>query len=195
MASDFDKFNAGQMSDNNYDAFSAGVELGGLRNASQIKTLIGYLVKKVDSPIQRSKIVGILQIHGIANYFTSSEALEELVESGCIECNDDGMLSITEKGKIALFELEDELPKSVREKALNDAIRLQTMERRESENKIDIEYLEKGANVTFTICNGDDTLMKLTVYAADDNQISLVKSNFLKDPVSLYAGIVSTLFA
>ena len=56
------------------------------------------------------------------------------------------------------------------------------------------EFLEKGVNITFTLMNGDEVLMKLTVYAADENQVDSIKNNYLKDPAGLYAGIVSKLF-
>ena len=38
-----------------YDTFSEGVETGGLRNTAQIKTLICYIINKVNSPVTREK--------------------------------------------------------------------------------------------------------------------------------------------
>ncbi|MBQ6265664.1 MAG: DUF4364 family protein [Clostridia bacterium] len=177
-----------------YDTFSEGVETGGLRNTAQIKTLICYIINKVNSPVTREKIGEIFQIHGLANYFAVSEALENLISSGKIRCDSDGVLSLTPESLTALFELEKEIPKSVREKAIGDAVMLETMERRMAETKIETEYLEKGANITFTLMNGEEILMKLTVYAADENQVDSIKNNYLKDPAGLYAGIVSKLF-
>lgn len=177
-----------------YDTFSEGVELGGLRNSAQIKTLICYIVNKINTPVKREKIGEIFQIHGLANYFAVSEALEELIASGNLRSDAQGVLSLTPESMKALFELEKEIPKSVREKALGDAVMLETLERRKSETKIETEYLEKGANITFTLMNGEEILMKLTVYAADENQVESIKNNYLKDPAGLYAGIVSKLF-
>ncbi|MBQ8945037.1 MAG: DUF4364 family protein [Clostridia bacterium] len=177
-----------------YDTFSEGVELGGLRNTAQIKTLICYIVKKINTPLRREKIGEIFQLHGIANYFAVSQALEELISAGSLKCDADGVLSLTPQSLSALYELEKEIPKSVREKALEDAVMLETMERRKSETKIETEFLEKGVNITFTLMNGDEVLMKLTVYAADENQVDSIKNNYLKDPAGLYAGIVSKLF-
>ena len=178
----------------NYDTFSEGVELGGLRNTAQIKTLICYIVNKMNTPVKQEKIGEIFQLHGLANYFAVSEALEELISSGSLRCGSDGVLSLTPESLSALFELEKEIPRSVREKALGDAVMLETIERRKAETRIDTEYLEKGANITFTLMNGDEILMKLTVYAADENQADSIKNNYLKDPAGLYAGIVSKLF-
>ena len=36
-----------------YDAFDAGIELGGLRNRDDIRLLICYLLKSVDAPMTR----------------------------------------------------------------------------------------------------------------------------------------------
>lgn len=194
-----DEYIESPVSENNdvlegYDAFSAGVELGGLRNTAQIKILIGFLVKSMESPMTRDKIIEALQVHGLANYFDLSQAVEEMIKIGSLKCDENSNLTITQKGRDAVAALENEIPRTVREKALNDAIKLQTRERRENENKVSVERLEKGANVTFSLHNGDDVLMKLTVYAADDYQVEKIKTNFYKDPVSLYANIVASLF-
>ncbi len=191
-------FTGGENADplNSYNAFSQGVELGGLRNTAQIKILMGFIVKSIKGAIKRDKMVEILQLHGLANYFEASQALEELISGGSLALDEENGLWITPKGMAAVNELESEIPRSVRERALNDAIRLRILEKRENENKnnIEVEYLDSGANVTFTVVNGDDVLMKLTVYAADEYQVEKIRDNFLKDPVSIYAGIVSALF-
>ena len=178
----------------NYDTFSEGVEFGGLRNTAQIKTLICYIINKISTPVTREKISEVFQVHGLANYFAVSEALEDLISAGNLKCDADGILSLTPESLNALFELEKEIPKSVREKAIGDAVMLETLERRKSETIIETEKYENGVNITFTLMNGKNTLMKLTVYAADENQVESIKNNYLKDPAGLYAGIVSKLF-
>lgn len=177
-----------------YDAFTAGIQPGGLRNTAQIKILIGFIVKNLECRVERNKLLQVLSIHGIANYFEISQALDEMIESGNLRCDENKKLSITDKGRIAVSELEGEIPRSVRERALSDVLRRCTIERRESETKIEVEQLEKGANVSFTVSSGSDVLMRLTVFAADDFQVEKIRNNFLKDPVSLYAGIVTSLF-
>lgn len=178
-----------------YDAFSAGVEPGGLRNTAQIKMLIGFIVKSLDRPIEKSRLVEALQLHGLANYFDASQALSDQLDCGNLVSDENGLLSITEKGRLAVNELENDIPRSVREKALDDAIKLQTLERRKSENKITVVPNGDGYNVTFEIFDRETLLLRLSVYAADRFQVDSIKANYLKDPVSLYSGIVASLFS
>ena len=52
-----------------YDAFSAGVETGGLINTTQIRALICYLIRNLDYPLSGEQIREVLQEQEIANYF------------------------------------------------------------------------------------------------------------------------------
>lgn len=179
------------MADN--DTFTAGVEFGGLRTRQEIKVLICFLLESLDKPLSKEQLNEIMQTQGIANYFEVNQALEELIEGGTAEVKDGELLMLTEKGRDATPVLENDLPKTVREKALNAAINLQTKARRARENKIEVEKLDIGYNVTFTIFDKEDVLMRLTVYVADFAQVETVKQGFLNDPVSLYSGIIAAL--
>ena len=115
--------------DNQFDAFSAGVEPGGLRNTTQIKILITFIVSRLKDPIKDSAMLEALQVHGLANYFEASQALDELLTNGNLT-ESDGTLYITPKGELSVAELSEELPRSVKETALADAINLQILEKR-----------------------------------------------------------------
>ena len=178
-----------------FDAFDAGIELGGLRSKDDIKLLVCYIVKSVDS-LTKSVLNETMQENGLANYFEVNSALSELVKYGNITIDysdEDELLHITESGRQAADTLETNLPKTVREKAINSAIRLMTLAKRQQENKIDVEKTDRGYNVTFTLQDGADELMKLTVYASDSMQVEIIKQNFLNDPVKLYSSILSVL--
>lgn len=179
-----------------YDALSAGVEPGGLTNRTDIKILVCYVIKSLDAPVSKQQLNEILQEEGLANYFEVNQAIGELVSQGNLDCKieeSEEMLYITEKGYDAANSLETGLPRSVREKAINSAIRIITLARRKRENKVDVEKTNEGYNVTFYLGNGDDMLMKLTVFVADMIQVETVKKNFFEDPVKLYSGIIASL--
>lgn len=179
--------------DNQFDAFSAGVEPGGLRNTTQIKILITFVVSRLKEPIKDTSLFEALQIHGLANYFEATQALDELLTNGNLT-EADGMLYITPKGELSVSELAEELPRSVKETALADAINLQLLEKREGENTVEIEPVDNGFNVTFKIIHKNSVLMSLTVYAADAEQAQMLKHNFLKDPSRLYSTVITSLF-
>lgn len=180
-----------------FDAFDGGIEFGGLRNRDEIKLLICYLVKSVDSPITKSILNEAMQENGLANYFEVNGALAELMKGGNISSEfteDDELLFISDSGRDAAELLETSLPKTVREKAINSAIRLMTIAKRERENKIDVEKLESGGfNVTFTLFDMKDELMKLTIFVSDSMQVETVKKNYLDDPIKLYSNILAAL--
>lgn len=182
---------------NEYDTFSAGVEIGGLRSKKDIMLLICYMLKTVDRPLSKAKINDIIQNKGIANYFDVVQSISELVSNGNLisEYDDESeeILTISEKGKAATKELEDTLPRTVREKVVGAVVEAMTRERRERENHVVTEKISGGYNVTFSLSDKDDVLMKLTVFAVDSEQVETIKRGFTDDPVRLYSGIIAAL--
>ena len=179
-----------------YDAFDEGIEPGGLRSRNEIKVLVCYLLKSIEQPISKQLINEILQENSLANYFEINQAVSDLVRAGSLEeaaQEGDTVYRVTDQGRSAAQTLEVNLPRSVREKAVNAAIRLRTRAKREQENRIDIEKLENGYHVTFTIYDSTDELLKLTIFVADSMQVETVRKNFLNDPVKLYSNIIASL--
>ncbi len=179
------------------DAWNLGIEPGGLTSKTEIKLLICYLLKSLDAPLSKLQLSDIIQGEGLANYFELIQALDELIRDDNVRMDLDGtdeILTVTIKGIEAVKNLEmDFLPRSVKEKAVNTAIRLQTLARREKENKIEVEKLENGFNVTFFFGDEKNQLMKLTIYVADEIQVETVRKNFLDDPIKLYSEIITSL--
>lgn len=174
-----------------YDAFSAGVEPGGLRNRNEIKVLIAFLLKNTERGLSRRQLMEVIQREGLANYFEASQALESLIEGGSVEVDksdDDELLSLTAAGKTA-SNIEDELPRAVRDKALATAEELLKQERRMKETPVEIIPLENGCNVRFTF----NDLMTLTLYVADMEQAQSVRDKILADPESLYSAVIEQL--
>lgn len=180
-----------------YDAFDAGIELGGLRNRDDIRLLVCYLLKSVDAPMTRQMLNDAMQEDGLANYFEVGQAIEELLKTGNITADiadDEEVLSVTNKGREAAELLQTSLPRTVREKAVNSAIRLTTRAKIERENKIEVKKEENGGyNITFTLFDRDTELMKLSIFVADSLQLEQVKQNFIDDPVKVYSTIITSL--
>lgn len=181
-----------------FDAFDAGIELGGLRNRDEIRLLVCYLLKAIDQPILKSQMNDAMLENGLANYFEINQATAELLKQGSIDMtldeNGEELYTVTARGKNIAETLETSLPKTVRERAVNSAIKLMTLAKRMRENKVTTEALPGGGyNVTFALESGEDTLMKLTVFVADSMQLEEVKRNFLEDPVKLYSSIITAL--
>ncbi len=182
-----------------FDAFNAGVKEGGLRNRSEIRLLVCYLLRAIDRPVPKNLLVDAVLRERLANYFELNEAIDELLKSGNIDRDiqdEDEVLTVTARGRESAELLETTLPRSVREQAVNSAIKLMTLARNKRENKILTEQLSDGGyNVTFILGDEQNELMRLTVYVADRMQVEVVKNNFLEDPVKLYSSIIAALTA
>ena len=180
-----------------YDAFDAGIELGGLRNRDDIRLLVCYLLKSVDSPMTRQMLNEAMQEDGLANYFEVGQAIEELLKTANITADimgDDEVISVTQKGREAAEMLQTSLPRTVRERAVNSAIRLITKARVERENKIEVKKEENGGYIiTFSLFDKNTQFMKLSVYVCDSLQLEQVKQNFINDPVKVYSSIITSL--
>ena len=170
-----------------YDAFDAGIELGGLRSRDDIRLLICYLLKSVDAPMTREMLNDAMQEDGLANFFEVGQAIEELLKTGNITADildEDEVITVTEKGREAAELLQTSLPRTVREKAVNSAIRLVTRAKVERENKIEVRKEDDGGyTITFTLFDRGTELMKLSIYVVDSLQLEQVKQNFINDPV------------
>ncbi len=181
-----------------YDAFTQGIKPGGLRSKNEIKLLICYLICKLDDGISKNQLNEILTGEELANYFEINEALAEVIKNGNIRIeytDDDEVLYPTDLGKNNTSELENTLPYSVRETALNAALEMKTKLRREQENKIEIQPCDNGYNITISIMDNDDKLLSVSLLVADSDQADHVKEKFLQDPVKMYSTIVALLMA
>ncbi len=179
-----------------FDAFDAGIELGGLRKREDIRLLVCYLLKTIDKPIEKEQLNKALLENGLANYFEINQAVSELLANGSIDMviyNDEECYRILQDGKEIAENLETSLPKTVRERAVNSAIKLMTLKEVERENEIKIEKAEDGYNVTFHLKSGNAELMKLTLLVGDSMQVESVRKNYLEDPIKVYSSIITAL--
>lgn len=178
------------------NAFSEGIAPGGLREKSEIKLLLCYLLKTLDKGLTRAQISEILQEYPIANYFEVNEALSDLVKSGTIEtavAENDEVFSITHRAKVEVADIERALPKSIREKAVAAGICVLNRDKIKSECEFKAEERDGGYRVTFTFNDVGIELMSLSVFVADLSQVELVKKNFFEGAVSIYSNIISSL--
>ena len=67
------------------DAFSAGVEPGGLWHKNDIRILLCYILSSVPGPLARQDLTQIIQEKGLANYFEVEDALASLAAADAAE--------------------------------------------------------------------------------------------------------------
>ena len=175
------------------NAFSAGVEPGGLYSRDDIELLICYMLMSVEEPIPRETVPEILAGNGMANFFESGAAIDELLRLGNLMESDAGGLALSEKGRAATAALYDRLPYTLRERSVKAAIQLLTRRRNERETDVQIRELEHGCMVTCAINDAEQPLMSVSLRVADTMQGKLIRNHFLNDPTLLYRSLIAVL--
>lgn len=178
------------------DAFSMGVAPGGLKDRSEIKLMVCYLLKTLRKSLTRTQISEILQQHGIANYFEINGAISDLISSKKVTCeitDDDELITLTAKTELSVALIERDLPRSLREKAVSSALKILQRDRIKKESTVTAEPHNQGHHVTLSVTDMDTELLKITVYVADERQVEIVKRNFYDNAVDIYSDVISSL--
>ncbi|WP_322175851.1 DUF4364 family protein [Acutalibacter caecimuris] len=175
------------------DAFTGGVDPGGLWSKNDIRVLVCYILASVNAPLSEEDICQVVQGRALANYFETADALAALAVSGHITGGPAGW-SIAATGREIAADLDTGLPLAVRDKALEAALSLLAMARARRENQVDIAPAEKGVRVTCRVLDGQGLeLMALSLFVPDMAQAQLVRENFYKNPNQLYKLTLSSL--
>ena len=174
------------------DAFSAGVEPGGLYTSQEIKILICYMLLGVGEPMERQMVTELIAGNGMANFFETAAAVDELARQGHLT-EEEGRISLTETGRQVGDTLAGMIPYTLRERSVKAALQLLTRIRREQENTVELEKLDHGYRVTCTIQDSASPLMSVSLRVADDMQAGLIRENFRDDPTLLYRSLLAIL--
>lgn len=175
------------------DAFTGGVEPGGLWNKNDIRILLCYLLASVDAPLSGEDIEKIVQERSLANYFEVRDALAALEQLGNVARVAEGLYTVTQAGREIADSLDATLPLSVRDKALEAAFLLLAQARAERENRVETRKTDRGYQVTCHVSGGETELMSIRLYVPDRAQAEMVKRNFHQDPGAVYRLLLYSL--
>lgn len=175
------------------DAFTGGVDPGGLWTKNDIRILLCYILDSVGAPLSAEDISGIMQGKALANYFETGDALAGLEAAGHIRGTPEGYV-IQPTGQEIARGLDAGLPLAVRDKALEAAVTLLARARAERENRVEIEDLPNGCRVKCAISGGEGAdLMELGVYVPDRAQARVIEERFYRDPEGIYQLLLAAL--
>ena len=177
------------------NGFSAGVEPGGLYRMADIQLLICYILASVPDPLPRSMLMDVVVGNGMANFFETTEALENLLTVGSVSQDDseDQRLTVSDNGKAAVNTLYDRLPLTLRERSVKSALQALARRRNEQETDVTVTPLTHGCSVSCSIKDGEAPLMSLQLKVADEQQADMIRNRFLDDPGILYRSIIAIL--
>ena len=176
------------------DAFMAGVEPGGLTNVQEIRILLCYMLRTVSAPIPRDALTDIITAGGMANYFDTEEAIEDLIRLQHLVQSDDRLVATTVTGNQIGESLGVRIPYTLRERSVKAALQLLKRREVERDNKADIRKLEEGGyEVTCTVMDGERALLSVSLRVSDPWQAEQIKEQFLTDPALLYRSNLAVL--
>lgn len=178
-----------------FDTFDEGINLGGMRSKNEIKTLICYLYNSVKENMDKGIIIQAILKQGLANYFETSSAFDDLVMNGNLVPADDEhkTYSLTEKGTEIAKQLDSTVAYTIKEKAYACAVKLLAEKKKEIENRVNISKNDNGFTVECSVSGGDMDLMKLNIYAPEMEQALILKKNFLDNPNKAYKVMLALL--
>ena len=164
-----------------FDTFDEGINPGGMRSKNEIKTLICYLYNSVKENIDKGIVIQAILKQGLANYFETSSAFDDLVTNGNLVPADDEhkTYALTENGVEIAKQLDSILAYSIKEKAYACAVKLLAVKKNEIENKVDIVKNSNGFTVKCSVSGGDMDLMKLLFMLPKWNRLLFSKKIFL----------------
>lgn len=175
------------------NAFTAGVEPGGLRSGEEIKILLCYLLNSINEPLPRQMMPEIIAGNGMANFFDVGAALNQLIEMNHIAESDGDLLTLTDSGKEIANTLSYSLPFTVRERSVQAALQLLSRVRSQKDSSVTIEQVNGEYLVTCSLKDGERTMLTVSLSTPDTMQANAIKAAFNENPALLYRSVVAVL--
>ena len=173
----------------------AGIMPGGLRNRSNVRLLICYIINCVKAPLSKDIIITAMQEYGIANYFEIADAFTDLINKKNLIRTDENedTYTLSKSGKLIADNLSDELPMSIKERATEAVSAILLKQRIERENEADIVKTTNGYMVDCHIKGNEGDLFAFQIYVPDTKQARLVKKNFQSNAEMIYKVMLATI--
>ena len=162
-------------------------------SAHAAKVLLCFLLVKLNRPIEEKQLYEIAMNSGVVNYFYYNDAMSELLENGSVsrqERDGTSYIVLEEKGRWGADYFNDTVPYYFRKQLLSEALRYFARLQHESEADIEIISGDNGCTVRCSITDGKLELIKIDLYAPDEDQAKLLKEKILLDPTLFYSKII-----
>nr|MDE6862821.1 DUF4364 family protein [Eubacterium sp.] len=177
-----------------FDAFTAGIEDGGLRSSSAISILVCYILANCEEKITAQNIIDGIVDGKIANYFEVSNAISKMIKKGHFKENENGYLEISKDCKFAVDIVEKDLPITIREKSIEMVRRLAEREINKKENKVEIVPENGYFKITMHVSDIDKDFMVLSLNVPTMAQAELIRDKFQQNPTEIYQNLINSIF-
>lgn len=177
-----------------FDAFTGGIEDGGLRSSSAIEILACYILANCSEKITAQNIIDAMVIGKIANYFEISNAIAKMIKNGKFIEDKDGYLIITDDCRFAVEIVENDLPITIRERSVEIVRKIVKREIDAKENKATIEKVNDQFRITMHVSDKDRDFMVLSLYTPSEAQAEVIRDKFREHPAEIYENLINSIF-
>lgn len=173
-------------------AFTGGVRPGGLNDSTQIRILLCYLLKQVGTPLTRAEIENALLGEELVNYFELSDALDKMCQLGHLKVENDAY-RVTGTGAELAATLQTDLPRTVREAAVNAVLAAQQYKRRQAQHKTRLTRLADGWQVRCAIEDLGEEVFTFSLYLPDELSARAVQEKFINEGDVIFRHMLALL--
>ena len=158
-----------------------------------VKVLLCFLLNRLDRDITEEQLYEIVLDSRVINYFYYTEALEVLLKNQSLKRTErDGKTYIVleEKGRVGADYFNDTITYYFRKQLLKTAVYYFARLDRESRAEMEIIPTSNGCEVSCTIKDVNFDIMRLALYAPDDEQAKLIRDKIMLDPDEFYRKVI-----
>lgn len=161
------------------------------------KLIVLYMLEKVDFPLTNGQISEFILDKGYTSYFTLQQAISEMVETGFIReesTHNRTMYHLTEEGAETIQFFKSNISPAIR-KDIDTFLKEKAYELK-NEVGVKADYYPNKSNeysVRCQICEGDASLIDLTISVPTEEEAISVVNNWNKRHQEIYAQIMANL--
>ena len=167
---------------------------GFIQNELDLKLLVLYIMARAAAPITFLQLLDLALCDAGVDYFSLTEAVDHMVETGQLERDEEQHYSITDKGRRNSEICESSLPYSIRMRCDENLVRLNDVLKRAALVQTDLKPNGDGT-CTVRLFFSDDSgpLMDLKLLSPSLRQGQLLSARFHDTPESIYHDIMALL--
>ena len=160
----------------------------------EIKFLILYIAARVVGPVPFEVLQELSMCDAGVDYFGFSECLADLVRTGHLTVDKNGLYAITDKGRRNSAVCESSLPYSVRMQAEQSLVSCNEQLRRKALVRSQIQPREEGGyTVTLSLSDELDDLMNLQLLVTRQDMALELQKRFRAHAEEIYSRILADL--
>ena len=167
---------------------------GFIQDKLEIKFLILYIAARIEEPAPFDAILDLTLCDDAIDYFDFSECLADLVRTGHLVQDEEGLYAITDKGRRNSAACEGSLPYAVRLRAEQNLAVSNEQLKRQSLVRADVREREGGGyTLKLSLSDELDSLMNLEVLVTRRELAMDIRRRFQDQPEEIYAKILAVL--